>query len=181
MNKRTRTLVIVGVAAVLVYLVYRYIQHRGGTDSGSGPLGTNLNSVAPELIGGSSGPSQGPAVDVPVNITLTTTDTSQQNSRANLPANNQTATAAIGGMNTPVGAHPSQSGIVRTPMRHTAGPKSPMTAQHRAAGHPAVTSQSQANMHASAHGATKPSVPSPSAHESRHSGTGTRSKGKAKK
>ena len=173
MNKQTRIVLIVGVAAVAVYLLYRYISKRGNEGTGSGPLGTNLNSVAPELIGGSSGPSQGPAVDVPVTINVTDTSsesTSKPSTNAPIryrPANNQTDAAAIGGMNTPV-AHASTSGQTGTPMRTSAASRSPMTAQHRAAGHPAVTGQAKANMAGSESGGTRPRVPSPSSHAAHH-------------
>lgn len=56
MDKRLKTaLILVGVA-VAVYLGYRWYQNRQSSSQG---LGSNLNSAAPELVAGSSGPSSG--------------------------------------------------------------------------------------------------------------------------
>lgn len=74
MDKRAKTVIILAVVAVAGYMVYRYYKNKqaGGADnSPTGSLGTNLNSVAPELVGGSAGPAVGPAVSMPLNITLT--------------------------------------------------------------------------------------------------------------
>ena len=54
---------------------WKAYQAQGGGNLG---LGTNLNSVAPELVGGSSGPQVQPAVSLPVNITLQETVASAQ-------------------------------------------------------------------------------------------------------
>lgn len=72
MSKNTKIFLIVAALAVAGYLGYRMWKNRqgNGTNSPTGALGTNLNSVAPELVGGSSGPSIGPAVSMPVNVTL---------------------------------------------------------------------------------------------------------------
>lgn len=72
MNKRTKVIIGVVVVAVAGYLIYRWYQNRQATSDGtdSGVLGSNLNSVAPELVGGSSGPSVGPAVAMPLTINL---------------------------------------------------------------------------------------------------------------
>lgn len=169
MNKQTRIWLIVGVAAVAVYFIYRYIQNRGGTETGTGALGSNLNSVAPELVGGSAGPTQGPAVSVPVNITLTSQDTApDQSERGSIPANNQTAAGAISSMNAGVNSTERPATPMTSPMRSTGATPSPMTAQHRAAKHPAVTGQAQSNMATSAAGGTKPAVPSPTSHAAHH-------------
>lgn len=84
MNKNTKILLIVAAVAVAGYLGWRWWQGRkaagGDTSSPTGSFGTNLNSVAPELVGGSSGPTAGPAVDLPVNITLTTQATEPRRS-----------------------------------------------------------------------------------------------------
>lgn len=74
MNKRT-AIVLAAVAGVVVigYVVYRWYQSRAASNSPTGSVGTNLNSIAPELVGGSSGPSVGPALSAPVNITLNET------------------------------------------------------------------------------------------------------------
>lgn len=73
MSRRTWIIVGIAAAAVAAYLAWRWYRNRetAGSPSPTGALGTNLNSVAPELIGGSTGPSLGPAVSLPVNITLT--------------------------------------------------------------------------------------------------------------
>jgi hypothetical protein len=60
-SKRTKIILIVVAVAVAGYLVYKYLANKSGsTSSTTGTaLGTNLNSVAPELVAGSSGPSSG--------------------------------------------------------------------------------------------------------------------------
>jgi hypothetical protein len=76
-NKNVRLVLILAAVAAAAYVGWRWYQSRlaaSGT-SPTGSLGTNLNSVAPELVGGSSGPAVAPAVDVPVNITLSSTST----------------------------------------------------------------------------------------------------------
>lgn len=71
MNKKTAMiLAVVAGVAVVGYVIYRYMQSRASSNSPTGSFGSNLNSVAPELVGGSSGPSVGPALSAPVNITL---------------------------------------------------------------------------------------------------------------
>lgn len=72
MNKQTKILLLVAGVAVAGYFVWKWWQNRqaNGNTSPTGSLGTNLNSVAPELVGGSSGPDVGPAVAMPLNITL---------------------------------------------------------------------------------------------------------------
>jgi hypothetical protein len=70
-NKTGRALLLAGVAAVAVFLAWRWYQNYKAAQPGGGQLGTNLNSIAPELVGGSSGPVAQPAFDVPVNITVT--------------------------------------------------------------------------------------------------------------
>lgn len=74
MNKKWMIIGLVALAAVAVYLFLRSRSKSAGSDEGNevAPGGsTDLNSVAPELVGGSSGPTVGPAVQLPVNITLT--------------------------------------------------------------------------------------------------------------
>lgn len=73
MNKTLKTVLIVAAIAVAAFLAWRFISGRKSAGNGNAvaPGGsTDLNSVAPELVGGSSGPSVGPAVQLPVNITL---------------------------------------------------------------------------------------------------------------
>lgn len=59
MDNRVKTALIVVGIAVAAYLGYRWWENRKASGSPTGALGTNLNSVAPELIGGSSGPNSG--------------------------------------------------------------------------------------------------------------------------
>jgi hypothetical protein len=58
MKKQTRIILIVAAVAVAGYLGWRWWQNRqqGG---GTGQLGTNLNSIAPALVAGSTGPQSG--------------------------------------------------------------------------------------------------------------------------
>lgn len=75
MTKNVKVTLVVVALAVGGYLVFRWYENRkaNGTNSPTGALGTNLNSVAPELVGGSSGPDVGPAVQMPLTITLNET------------------------------------------------------------------------------------------------------------
>lgn len=58
MNKKR--LLIIGLGALALWVVWEYYKSlSGGSGSPTGALGTNLNSVAPELIGGSTGPNSG--------------------------------------------------------------------------------------------------------------------------
>lgn len=57
LGKWKTPLILAGIA-VAAYLAYRWWQSRQSA-SPTGGLGTNLNSVAPELVGGSSGPDSG--------------------------------------------------------------------------------------------------------------------------
>jgi hypothetical protein len=60
MSKRTRIVLIVIGVAVLAYLAYRWYSNRQATQPAAGTgLGSNLNSLAPELVAGSAGPSSG--------------------------------------------------------------------------------------------------------------------------
>lgn len=68
--KSSHTWIIAGVAAVAVFLAWRWWQNYQAAQPGGGQLGTNLNSIAPELVGGSQGPTAQPAFNVPVNITV---------------------------------------------------------------------------------------------------------------
>lgn len=74
MHKHMKLFLIGLAAAIVAFFVWRWWTNRQSNNSGDNvaPGGsTDLNSVAPELIGGSSGPNVGPAVSLPVNITLT--------------------------------------------------------------------------------------------------------------
>src|SRR5215469_13487691 len=75
-----RAWLIIGAVALIGIGIYLYLRNRGeenAEDTGAVAPGgsTNLNSVAPELVGGPSGPDVTPQVSLPVNITLTTTET----------------------------------------------------------------------------------------------------------
>lgn len=72
-KKNIKLIVVIAAVAVAAFLAWRWWSNRQATGNGNAvaPGGSsNLNSVAPELIGGSSGPEVGPAVSLPVNITL---------------------------------------------------------------------------------------------------------------
>jgi hypothetical protein len=58
-DKKAKTALIIGGLAVAAYLIYRWYQNKQSNQQNQGQLGTNLNSVAPALIGGSSGPMSG--------------------------------------------------------------------------------------------------------------------------
>lgn len=70
-DKRIVWLLVAAGVAVVAYVAYRWYQANASSNSPTGSLGTNLNSVAPELVGGSAGPSVGPAFNMPVNVTYT--------------------------------------------------------------------------------------------------------------
>lgn len=70
MNKNAKIAIIVVVVAVGGYLAWRWYQNYKAAQPGGGQLGTNLNSIAPELVGGSQGPVAQPAFDVPININV---------------------------------------------------------------------------------------------------------------
>lgn len=57
MDKKTKAILILGAVLVGGYLALRWWENRQG--GGGGQLGTNLNSVAPALIAGSTGPQSG--------------------------------------------------------------------------------------------------------------------------
>jgi hypothetical protein len=59
MDKKLKTTLILAGVAVAAYLIYRHMKNSQQSNTGTGQLGTNLNSVAPALIAGSSGPSSG--------------------------------------------------------------------------------------------------------------------------
>lgn len=88
MDKRLKTPLILVAVAVAAYLGYRWWQNRS-SGGGTGTLGTNLNSVAPELIAGSSGPDSGLTQNPP---SITVNYPSQITTSANPVANNQTGT-----------------------------------------------------------------------------------------
>jgi hypothetical protein len=88
-KKEAKIAIGVAVLAVGAYLIYRWYQNRqqsqGSGQSAISQLGSNLNSMAPELVGGSSGPTSGPQVQMPVTITLTETGRGTKKSSSTLP------------------------------------------------------------------------------------------------
>jgi hypothetical protein len=58
-SKKQRTALILGATAVAAYFLYRWYVNKQSSSGTSQQLGTNLNSIAPALIAGSSGPSSG--------------------------------------------------------------------------------------------------------------------------
>lgn len=59
MTKNQKTALILAGVAVAAYLVYRWYTSQQQNNTNSTGLGSNLNSLAPSLIAGSSGPSSG--------------------------------------------------------------------------------------------------------------------------
>lgn len=61
MSKRTRIILIILALAVVAYFAYRWWQNRnsGGLQGNTSGTGSNLNSLAPSLVAGSSGPNSG--------------------------------------------------------------------------------------------------------------------------
>jgi hypothetical protein len=86
-DKSIKTLIIAGVLVVGAWFAWRYYQNykAGQTGGGVPQLGTNLNSVAPELVGGSTGPAVAPAVNTPINITITDNTSKQMPETPNVP------------------------------------------------------------------------------------------------
>lgn len=88
MSKRTRVILILIAVAVAAYLVYRWYMNRQAANTGTADttgMGSNLNSVAPELVGGSTGPTSG--------LTYTPGNTQVD---INLPATNTGVTDTTG-------------------------------------------------------------------------------------
>lgn len=114
-DKTLKTLILVAVLAGAAYLAYRWYQNykSGQTGGGVPQLGTNLNSVAPELVGGSAGPSVAPVVNTPVNVTITQDTRAQMPDTPNvtmIPAG-QSDTAPLGAdNNNPLGAANEDTG-----------------------------------------------------------------------
>ena len=86
-DKAVKTLIL---AAVLIgggWLAWKWYQNYKAGQAGGGvpQLGTNLNSIAPELVGGSTGPAVAPAVNTPINITITESTQSRMPETPNVP------------------------------------------------------------------------------------------------
>lgn len=82
MSKNMKTTLLLASVAVALYLGWRWYENRQATSSSdtgnvTGTLGSNLNSIAPDLVGGSTGPTVQPAVSVPVTVQYTEDMSSQ--------------------------------------------------------------------------------------------------------
>lgn len=82
-NKALRTTLILAAVAVAAYFAYQWWQNRGASAAAGGgvTLGTNLNSVMPDLSAGATGPESGiqtPGTSETVNINVPSTGASQQ-------------------------------------------------------------------------------------------------------
>ncbi len=71
--KNVKILIVVAVLAVAAYFGYQWWENRQANNDGNliPGAGSNLNSPAPNLVGGSAGPNSGPAVSLPITIDLT--------------------------------------------------------------------------------------------------------------
>lgn len=99
MKKDTKVLIIAAVVVAAGYIAWRLYQNYKANQPGGGQLGTNLNSIAPELVGGSQGPTAQPAFNVPVNISVSSSSPAPQPETPDagdqmIPAN---ATSSYGG------------------------------------------------------------------------------------
>jgi hypothetical protein len=104
-KKQIRIGIIVAVVLVAGYFAYRWYSNRqSGNPSPTGGLGTNLNSVAPELVGGSTGPDSGlDNIQPPETVTI------------NLPNGQPSDTDGGPGPNPPPPHEPCPAGFHRTP------------------------------------------------------------------
>jgi hypothetical protein len=75
MKKEYKIVLVVAALAVAAYLAIKWYENRqaasNGNTQGGAADGSNLNSIAPELVGGSTGPSIGPALSTPITINVT--------------------------------------------------------------------------------------------------------------
>lgn len=71
-------LVIIVGGFILMRMYEKKKAQQSQQQNNLGPTGSNLNSIAPELVGGSTGPSIGPALSVPIDITVTSQGSSSQ-------------------------------------------------------------------------------------------------------
>ena len=129
MNKNVRIILIVGAVAIAGYLAYRWWQNRSSGSGGS--LGANLNSAAPELVGGSTGPNSGLnyyAGSTPITIDLPNGNQSQ-NDTGNQGDDGDTDHGVIPGEPCPIGTHRVNGKCV--PNKHGGkGGKLPITRTH---------------------------------------------------
>lgn len=103
-SKTMWTLLILVALAVGVWFLWKWWKNYQAQGGGAPQLGTNLNSIAPELVGGSSGPQVQPAVSLPVNITLTETVASAQPPAQVMQPSNATTDNALSMANPTAGA-----------------------------------------------------------------------------
>lgn len=142
LSKNSKTLFILAGVAVVAYLAYRWYKSRAASSGASGGgLGSNLNSVAPELVAGSTGPNTtaGPAVDMPITITYSESDQSAMNGQVPMLGANSTTPIPLasskhappgvingGGSEASSPAHPGSSISVHEPVS-TSSPGSKAT------------------------------------------------------
>lgn len=103
-SKQMWTLLILVALAVGAWFLWKWWKNYQAQGGGAPQLGTNLNSIAPELVGGSSGPQVQPAVSLPVNITLTETVASAQPPAEVMQPSNATTDNALSMANPTAGA-----------------------------------------------------------------------------
>jgi predicted negative regulator of RcsB-dependent stress response len=95
LNKNTKIILIVLGVAVAGYLAYRWYQSKQAANQSSTGLGSNLNSVAPALVAGSTGPQSGlnyyagaTNLFVTQPISATASQTSSSTASGNMPPGN---------------------------------------------------------------------------------------------
>ena len=116
MDKRWKTLIIVGVVAVAGYLAWRWYQNYKANTPGGGQLGTNLNSIAPELVGGSQGPTAQPAFNVPVNISVSSSNPApppEDGDREGMMIPSNSTGGAFGGSQNALTAQSDYAGVTK--------------------------------------------------------------------
>ncbi|MGH9207787.1 MAG: hypothetical protein ACRD1G_14735 [Acidimicrobiales bacterium] len=111
MSKNTRTLLIAAAFLVAAYLAYRWYAGKKAADAGSSitpGIGSNLNSVAPDLIGGAaaSGTYAGPAASIPVSITLNETSPPEQAGNVPMEGVNAVTPSALDSQTAAAGTWP---------------------------------------------------------------------------
>jgi hypothetical protein len=142
-NKTTKTLLWVAVAAVAAYLAYRWYQNKkstAGQQGTSASLGSNLNSEAPELIGGSqaAGTQVQPVLSVPVDVSISESSSLPPETSANpvVPSNSTTPNAVTSQTTSAGAVGPSTVAATSTPDTSTSSPTgtsaSPTIAQSKA-------------------------------------------------
>lgn len=93
MNKKTKTALILGGLAVAAYLIYKWYENRqanNSTSSGTGQLGSNLNSTLTSL---NAGPQ--------TNVTTFYEGTSSQSTGSPITSSGTSTTGSSGGTTTP--------------------------------------------------------------------------------